>query len=253
MESEQDNAEQTSRQPDAHHEPDPERDTSSGAGRPTGQQHPGTDPNARPEAAPAESSTEFPGDTQGNAPGGPASGPGDPVTGTAGAGTSAPGDTSTEDPSTEGLPTGGPEPEGAAPPESDAPEPEGPPTTQDAYGAFGAGVSLMFHAPDPDEIRRAADGLTPEELSRAKAQLKAGLLMGLESASAQAERLARCLAIWGRVPDAVEVAERIDAVDLGDVRAHALRLIETARPALALYGPVGKAPAREELAERLAA
>ena len=157
MESEQDNAEQTSRQPDAHHEPDPERDTSSGAGRPTGQQHPGTDPNARPEAAPAESSTEFPGDTQGNAPGGPASGPGDPVTGTAGAGTSAPGDTSTEDPSTEGLPTGGPEPEGAAPPESDAPEPEGPPTTQDAYGAFGAGVSLMFHAPDPDEIRRAAE------------------------------------------------------------------------------------------------
>ena len=45
-----------------------------------------------------------------------------------------------------------------------------------------------------DELRRAADGLTPAELERARAQLKAGMLMGLESPSARAERLARMLA-----------------------------------------------------------
>ncbi|MDF3606512.1 pitrilysin family protein [Paracoccus sp. DMF-8] len=104
-----------------------------------------------------------------------------------------------------------------------------------------------------DEIRRSIDTLTEAEVSRAKAQMKAGLLMGLESPSGQAERMARSLAIWGRIPDATEMAGRIDAVSMRDVRDHAARLISDARPALALYGPVGKAPDREELAKRLAA
>lgn len=104
-----------------------------------------------------------------------------------------------------------------------------------------------------DEIRRAADDMTEAEIARAKAQIRAALLMGLESPSAQAERMARTLAIWGRVPDPAEVAERIAAVSVADVRAHAERLIARARPALALYGPVAGAPAREDLARRLAA
>ncbi|AUH35173.1 M16 family metallopeptidase [Paracoccus tegillarcae] len=104
-----------------------------------------------------------------------------------------------------------------------------------------------------DEIRRAADGLSAPEIARAKAQLRAGLLMGLESPSNQTERLARTLAIWGRVPDAAEVADRIAAVTATQIRDHAERLLLDARPALALYGPVATAPAREALAERLAA
>ncbi len=104
-----------------------------------------------------------------------------------------------------------------------------------------------------DEIRRSADDLTEAEVARARAQLKAGLLMGLESPSNQAERIARTLAIWGRVPDVTEVAGRIDAVTAAEVRDHAARLIGRAQPALALYGPVRKAPTREALAQRLAA
>lgn len=104
-----------------------------------------------------------------------------------------------------------------------------------------------------DEVKRAAEDMTETEVARAKAQLRAGLLMGLESPSAQAERIARVLAIWGRVMDPAEVAERLAAVTLSDVRDHAQRLIAQARPALALYGPVESAPAREELAARLAA
>ena len=69
--------------------------------------------------------------------------------------------------------------------------------------------------------------------------------------------MARTLAIWGRVPDAAEVAASIDAViaavTVAEVRAHAEALIGQARPALALYGPVKAAPARDALAERLAA
>nr|WP_207101076.1 pitrilysin family protein [Paracoccus shandongensis] len=104
-----------------------------------------------------------------------------------------------------------------------------------------------------DEMKRAAADMSEAEVARAKAQLRASLLMSLESPSAQAERMARTLAIWGRVPDAAEVADRIAAVTVAEVRAHAEALIGQARPALALYGPVKAAPARETLAERLAA
>ncbi|WP_342772714.1 pitrilysin family protein [Paracoccus subflavus] len=104
-----------------------------------------------------------------------------------------------------------------------------------------------------DEIRRAAADMSEAEVARAKAQLRASLLMSLESPSAQAERMARTLAIWGRVPDAAEVADRIAAVTVAEVRGHAEGLIAHARPALALYGPVRAAPALGTLAERLAA
>ncbi|WP_374637205.1 M16 family metallopeptidase [Paracoccus sp. (in: a-proteobacteria)] len=104
-----------------------------------------------------------------------------------------------------------------------------------------------------DELKRSAEDMTEAEVARARAQLKAGLLMGLESPTGQAERMARSLAIWGRVADPAEVAERIDAVTVLDVRAHAEALIQNARPALALYGPVKSAPSRARLAERLAA
>ena len=119
-------------------------------------------------------------------------------------------------------------------------------------GTSGDQVADLAHL-TIDEIRRSAEDLGEPEVARAKAQLKAGLLMGLESPSGQAERIARALSIWGRVPDADEVAQRIDAVTAGDVRDHAQRMIVRAQPALALYGPVRKAPAREALAERLAA
>ncbi|MFT4014383.1 MAG: pitrilysin family protein [Paracoccus sp. (in: a-proteobacteria)] len=104
-----------------------------------------------------------------------------------------------------------------------------------------------------DEMKRSAEDTTEAEIARARAQLKAGLLMGLESPSGQAERMARSLAIWGRVSEPAEVAARIDAVTVADVRAHAQRLIQNARLALALYGPVRAAPTRTKLAERLAA
>ena len=90
------------------------------------------------------------------------------------------------------------------------------------------------------------------QASRARAQMKAGLLMGLESPSGRCERLARSVMIWGRVPPIEETAAKIDAVDLAATRAAAERLAEGA-PALALYGPVQDAPDAEALAARLAA
>ena len=104
-----------------------------------------------------------------------------------------------------------------------------------------------------DEMRRAAEDMTEAEVARARAQMKAGLLMGLESPTSRAERLARLLAIWGRVPTVAETVERIEAVARSDVRDFAERLAGAGRAALALYGPGDRAPALARLTERLAA
>ncbi|KPA22164.1 Protease 3 precursor [Shimia sp. SK013] len=104
-----------------------------------------------------------------------------------------------------------------------------------------------------DELKRAAEDMNEAEIARARIQMKAGLLMGLESPSSRAERQARMIAIWDRVPTLAETVERIDAVTDADVRRFAEHMAVAARPALALYGPVADAPALEALQQRRAA
>ena len=104
-----------------------------------------------------------------------------------------------------------------------------------------------------DEMKRAADDMSDAETARARAQMKAGMLMGLESPSNRAERLARMLSIWGRVPTIGEAIEKIDAVTTSDVRAYAARMAGGTGTALALYGPAEAAPTLAALRERLAA
>jgi predicted Zn-dependent peptidase len=115
-------------------------------------------------------------------------------------------------------------------------------------GELGALVDLTV-----TELRRATDDLSPAELDRARAQMKAGMLMGLESPSARAERLARQVAVWNRVPPLSEAVEKIDAVTVAGLRDHAARLISGGRAAMALYGQVGGAPDLNRVTERLAA
>ncbi|MFN4203451.1 MAG: M16 family metallopeptidase [Tabrizicola sp.] len=103
-----------------------------------------------------------------------------------------------------------------------------------------------------DELKRAAEDMSEAEVARARAQLKAGLLMGLESPSSRAERNARLLSIWGRIPDVAEAVAKIDAVDTAAVRDYAAGLT-TARSALAIYGPVAGAPGIDEVRRGLAA
>lgn len=102
-----------------------------------------------------------------------------------------------------------------------------------------------------DELKRAADDMTEAEVMRARAQLKAGMVMGLESPSSRAERNARLLAIWGRVPDVAEAVERIDRVGTDEVRRYGAGLSQ-ARSALALYGPVAGAPGIDAIRQGLA-
>ncbi|WP_299631734.1 pitrilysin family protein [uncultured Roseobacter sp.] len=104
-----------------------------------------------------------------------------------------------------------------------------------------------------DEMKRAATDMSPAEVARARAQMKAGLLMGLESPSNRAERLARLVQIWDRVPALEETVALIDAVTTGDVREFAESMASASPAALALYGPIDAAPSLAELQARRAA
>ncbi len=73
--------------------------------------------------------------------------------------------------------------------------------------------------------KAAAHRPAEAEVSRAKAQIKAGLLMGLESSGARAEQMARQLLVFGRLIDTPELVERIDAVDAEAIRGFAEGLV----------------------------
>ncbi|MEP5631784.1 MAG: pitrilysin family protein [Tateyamaria sp.] len=101
-----------------------------------------------------------------------------------------------------------------------------------------------------DEMKRAVGDISQAEVDRARAQMKAGLLMGLESPSNRAERLARLVQIWDRVPPLEESVALIDAITVRDVRDFAEQMASRAPMAMALYGPVDAAPTRATLEER---
>lgn len=103
------------------------------------------------------------------------------------------------------------------------------------------------------ELRRASDDMSDAEVERARQQMKAGMLMGLENPSARCERLARMVSVWDRVPSLDETIEKINAVTTTKVRDLAENLCQSTAPAMALYGPVDGAPELGDLTQKLRA
>jgi predicted Zn-dependent peptidase len=87
------------------------------------------------------------------------------------------------------------------------------------------------------ETANAAETITEVEVARAKAQMKAGLLMALESSGARAEQLARQIYAWGRPKPLAELVGKIEAVTVESARAAGRALIARGRPAIAALGP----------------
>jgi predicted Zn-dependent peptidase len=88
-----------------------------------------------------------------------------------------------------------------------------------------------------NEVIRLEDGLTPVELNRAKTQMKAGLLMSLESTSARCEQLAQHLLIHGTPFDPPEIVGHIEMVDDAAISRVVARW-RSAPPTLAALGPL---------------
>ena len=87
-----------------------------------------------------------------------------------------------------------------------------------------------------DVINDSVETLTEQEVSRAKAQMKAGLLMALESCSARTEQLARHILAYGRPLEVDELVARIDGVTVETTRSAARDLLGRSRPAVVALG-----------------
>jgi len=131
-----------------------------------------------------------------------------------------------------------------------------------AWGISDGGMLAVYAATAKTTVEQLADVVTAElrmiarerpaecEVERAKAQLKAGLLMGLESSSARAEQLARHIAVYGRAIPAEEIIARVEAVTAERVRALAELTLAASRPAVALVGAGRRSSALAEAARQ---
>jgi predicted Zn-dependent peptidase len=101
-----------------------------------------------------------------------------------------------------------------------------------------------------EEIRRLSAGFDEAELQRARAQLKAGLLMSLESTTARCEQQAAHMLVFGEPLDIADMVARIDAVDAAAV-GHVARRLLAAPPTLTALGPIGRIEPYGRILERL--
>lgn len=74
--------------------------------------------------------------------------------------------------------------------------------------------------------RLRRDGVTPDELSRAKEQIKASIIMGLEGNSAAAGHMGRSELLRGHIRTEDEIIESIDSITLDQVNEAARQIVD---------------------------
>jgi predicted Zn-dependent peptidase len=97
-----------------------------------------------------------------------------------------------------------------------------------------------------DELKALTDGVTEAELRRAKAQLRSGLLMTLESPLARAGQMARHILVHGRPLGLDEMVGNVEAVVAQDLSRLSGKLLES-RPTLSAIGPIGSMPSLDQI------
>jgi len=100
------------------------------------------------------------------------------------------------------------------------------------------------------ELEKASRDITEEEVARVRAQIRAGLLMSLESPSSRAGQLARQQILWGRTIPLQETVDRINRIDAQRVREVAEQILASGKPSVASIGPIGRMPDYDLLARR---
>ncbi len=102
------------------------------------------------------------------------------------------------------------------------------------------------------ELMAVQTSVTQAELDRARAQVKAGLLMSLESTSSRCEQIARQLQVHGRIIPVSETIGKLAAVGIADIERAAARIFRGA-PTIAAMGPAENMPGLTSITDRLAA
>ncbi len=87
-----------------------------------------------------------------------------------------------------------------------------------------------------DEIASAAETVSEHEIARAQAQMKAGLLMALESSGERVGQLARQMIIHGRPIPVQELVAKVEAITVESARAAGRALFGRGKLATAMLG-----------------
>ncbi len=101
-----------------------------------------------------------------------------------------------------------------------------------------------------DELQKAGENILQEELDRARAQYRAGLIMSAESPASRASQIARQLLLFGRPIAKEELMERLSALTVERLTDLSSRLFST-KPTLTAVGPVGTLAPYEAILDSL--
>jgi predicted Zn-dependent peptidase len=104
------------------------------------------------------------------------------------------------------------------------------------YAGTDAGDASQLMRLVVDEIANATANISEAEIARTKAQMKAGLLMALESSGDRIGQLARQMMVWGRPIPLEELVEKVEAVTVESARAAGQALLARGKPAIAVLG-----------------
>ena len=121
------------------------------------------------------------------------------------------------------------------------------------YAGTGEAEAEGISAVIAGEMAGLATTASEEEIARAKAQMKSGLLMGLERPATRAEQIAGQLFTFGRVIPVEELTAKLEAVDATAVRRFGERIMNTEQPSLAVVGPHNKLESYPTFAGRFGA
>ena len=101
------------------------------------------------------------------------------------------------------------------------------------------------------EAHKVIDHIDEAEITRARAQLKASILMARESTSSRVEQLARQIILFGRHLTVDEIVAKVEAVNEDDVKSIAQRLF-SGTPTVTAVGPTNGMESFDALAARFA-
>ncbi|XHE14785.1 pitrilysin family protein [Agrobacterium deltaense] len=104
-----------------------------------------------------------------------------------------------------------------------------------------------------EELRKSSQTIHQEEIDRARAQIRAQLLMGQESPAARAGQMARQMMLYGRPIPNEEMMERLEHITQDRLTDLAGRLFFDTVPTLSAIGPLEHLPPLSDITAALSA
>ena len=102
-----------------------------------------------------------------------------------------------------------------------------------------------------EELLKIELDVTEDEVAIAKAQIKANLMMTLESPSTRSTQIARQVLVYGRVLDKREIFSKLDAITVEDISNLAKKMFSSEFPTLVAVGPINETLSRDKILSQL--